>query len=436
MKKIIDSVAVLLSYQNEILIIQRQNHLHAFPGYWAFPGGKVEAVDFSDGEFFFKEELSQSVENACFREIKEELGIDFRLERTMISSLKEVGVALSPAFNPIRFSTHFVHIELNKKPSLQVDEDEIFCAHWRTKEQLLDQYRNGNLLVVPPVLSLIETFGFDQMTCSLRLDHESDIPFVESLYKLRQYMPLSNTLPPAERTNCFVIDEKIVVDPSPKNEQEFDLLLAQLRHHPLEILFITHQHPDHYERANRIARELKLPVYISLDSYSRICSKFPDFFADLKIYHPKDGEVIGEWLGKKINVMEVPGHDEGQLALMPETKEWFIAGDLFQGMGSVVIGGEEGNMKKYMLTLEKVININPKVLYPSHGIGLGGVNILKKNLEHRKLREDQVLRLIQMGHQEEEILTHLYSDIPQNLQLYARENIKKHIEKLKEEGRI
>jgi glyoxylase-like metal-dependent hydrolase (beta-lactamase superfamily II) len=135
-------------------------------------------------------------------------------------------------------------------------------------------------------------------------------------------------------------------------------------------------------------------------------------------------------------IHEVPGHDEGQLALAADDLSWFIAGDLFQGVGTVVIGDEEGDMKKYFETLEKIIAMNPRVLFPSHGIGLGGVAILEATLEHRMKREEQILKFHQDGFSEEQILEKIYDSVDKKLWPFALKNIRKHLEKLKDEGRI
>jgi len=52
----------VLSFEEEILLVKRQDYLNAFPGYSSFPGGKVE-----DGE---------NPEDSLIRELNEELGID------------------------------------------------------------------------------------------------------------------------------------------------------------------------------------------------------------------------------------------------------------------------------------------------------------------------------------------------------------------------
>ena len=150
----------------------------------------------------------------------------------------------------------------------------------------------------------------------------------------------------------------------------------------------------------------------------------------------QEGDIVTKWLGRNVIVHEVPGHDEGQLALAAEDMSWFIAGDLFQGVGTVVIGDDEGDMKKYFQTLEKVIALKPRVLFPSHGIGLGGTTILKNTLEHRLMREKQVLSFYQEGKTEDEMLETMYAHVDQRLWPYARKNIRKHIEKLKTEHLI
>jgi glyoxylase-like metal-dependent hydrolase (beta-lactamase superfamily II) len=113
-----------------------------------------------------------------------------------------------------------------------------------------------------------------------------------------------------------------------------------------------------------------------------------------------------------------------------------LAGDLFQGIGTVVIGGEEGDMRKYFHTLERIIALSPKVVFPSHGIGLGGTTILEKTLAHRKLREKEVLDLYRQGASPQEMLTKIYADVDKALWPYALQNIHKHLQKLRLEKLI
>ena len=76
------------------------------------------------------------------------------------------------------------------------------------------------------------------------------------------------------------------------------------------------------------------------------------------------------------------------------------------------------------------------MVFPSHGIGLGGVAIIEKTLEHRKHREIQVLKFVKEGLTPEQMLEKIYADVPKNLWIYALQNINKHIDKLKLEKLI
>src|SRR3546814_1404654 len=118
-----------------------------------------------------------------------------------------------------------------------------------------------------------------------------------------------------------------------------------------------------------------------------------DYFQGLAVHHYREGDVICRWLGRPVKVYEVPGHDEGQLALMPDDLAWCIVGDLIQGIGTVVIAKPEGDMRKYFATLERLIALNPRVIIPSHGMALGTVYRLEETLKHRRQREQQVLSL-------------------------------------------
>lgn len=446
MSKIIDAVSIVITCGDEIFAIQRQMFLKAFPGYWAFPGGKVEP---DDASFFIDHAVTKGIESKLFgavvREAKEELGIDLReeIQAGRVDRVDYLGLAVTPDFNPYRFATYFFKIHFKEKVHFVVDRNEAMIAEWMSCKKLLDKYDNGEILAVPPVIKVIETLGNDFETSHIdelnfSYDATKHVPCIESLKGIRQIMPLSNTLPPATRTNAFLIGdaEKILLDPSPKDEEEYSKFKNTLSLFGVNKIMLTHHHPDHHENAIRLANELKVPVMISSDSFTRLKNLDPNYFSGAEVRLIKEGDVLTTWLGRKVVVYEVPGHDEGQLALASEDMSWFIAGDLFQGVGSVVIGGDEGDMRKYLNTLERIIVLNPKVMFPSHGIGLGGVSILERTLEHRKVRENQILILHNEGKTEQEMLEIIYKDVDKALWKYALENILKHLIKLRFDGKI
>ena len=105
------AITAVLTYQMEVFFITRQNHLTAFPGYTAFPGGTVEKSDHCEHPKL--SQFSPSLAGALVRELKEELDFDLieSLNSDQVISLTPLDVAVTPSFNPYRFETHFVHIE-------------------------------------------------------------------------------------------------------------------------------------------------------------------------------------------------------------------------------------------------------------------------------------------------------------------------------------
>ncbi|WP_286922968.1 MULTISPECIES: NUDIX domain-containing protein [Lysinibacillus] len=59
--------AVILDENNQILLVLRKRSPEA--GHWSLPGGKVDYME--------------TIENAVIREIKEELGVDIKIERLL-----------------------------------------------------------------------------------------------------------------------------------------------------------------------------------------------------------------------------------------------------------------------------------------------------------------------------------------------------------------
>ncbi len=443
MTKIIDAVSIVMTCGDEIFAIQRQNFLKAFPGYWAPPGGKVEE---KDEDFFLVHPLTEGLNpklfGAAVREGKEELGVDLREEISSgrIERVDFLGLAITPDFNPYRFATHFFRFHFNVKVPFLIDTNEAQKADWQTCSELMKSYEEGKILAVPPVIKLIQTLGenpdvrkMDDL--NFDYDHTKYVPYIENVKGIVQIMPLSHTLPPASRTNAFLIGG-ILLDPSPRDDAEYEKFKNTLARFSFSKILLTHHHPDHHERSTRLAFEFNVPMLMSQDTHDRLTKIIPNYFDEVEVIIVKDGDVVTRWLGHDVLVYEVPGHDRGQIALADQTMSWFIAGDLFQGVGTVVIGDDEGDMAEYFRTLEKVIALNPRVVFPSHGIGLGGTNILQTTLDHRRARENQIMTMSQKGMTVDQMLEEIYQGVNKALWPYARKNIVKHLVKLKDEKKI
>jgi len=444
-----DAVTAVLVHDGEVFLCRRQPQLPAFGGYYAFPGGKVDVSDTDQptGQPLLDAHPPRNM-RALSRELTEETGFDLlaACARGEVVSVDCLGEITTPAFVPTRFRTWFFKISLKARPALQMNSDEAMDSVWESARALCQRYDRGQLLAAPPTLAALDALARDPQCKAVDLarmrheyDPESQVPSVEPLRGLRMLMVRSNTLPPAQHTNAFLLGDthKLLVDPSPHNRAELEKLLRTLEPPGVHEVLLTHHHPDHREYADEIARHFRVPLGMSADTQARIRRKSgAAFFDGLDVKTYREGDELTRWLGEPVRALEVPGHDEGQLALMPDSRAWCIVGDLIQGIGTVVISPPEGDMRKYFNSMKKVIALDPAVVIPSHGAALGTTYRIREALKHREQRETQIFSLHGAGRSEDQILAEVYQGTPPVLLPLARVNIRSHLTKLREEGRI
>ncbi len=441
--------AVFISLKNQTCFsMKRQEYLSVFPGYTSFPGGKVDKEDSAHPKAVpekFGSAITDIHWSALDREMKEELGYSLEEHQQDILEIYLLGTAVTPEFNPYRFKSFFYVVALRGEVSFEVDTGETKESEWINPVALFERYNRGEVLAVPPTVQMISTLAADLATrgpldFKLETIEQYEVPMIESVKGVKQFMPLSHTFPPANRTNCFLVGDaphRYIVDPSPKDRDEFEKLCRSLDHYGFDHIFISHHHPDHHEHLNWMVERYGSKVFLSRKTQGFIEKVHgEDYFSQMQLHYLKEGDQVGTSLGSPLKVYEVPGHDEGQLALAPDNMNWFFVGDLIQTIGTVVIGGEEGDMAKYFNSLNKVIELDPKVCFPSHGIALGGTYKLSKTLKHRKLREQKIIELLRQGHNEEEILAVVYEGLDERLIPYARKTIVAHIQKINQENLI
>ena len=439
-----ESVSAVFINKNKIFSMKRQNYLSVFPGYTSFPGGKVDKEDSLHPKSTpdkWSENISDIHWTALDREMQEELGFSLETHREGIRDIYLLGTAITPEFNPYRFKSFFYVVILDSEYEFKVDEGETQFSEWVDPCELYQRYNLGEVLAVPPTVQMIRTLAENigtrgPLDFKLETIEQYEVPMIESVKGVKQFMPLSNTFPPANRTNCFLVGDspRFLVDPSPRDREEFEKLCRSLDHYGLDEIFVSHHHPDHHEHLRWMVDRYKVRVHLSQKTKELIENKHgADYFQGMELNFLKEGDVVSKSLGSPLRVYEVPGHDEGQLALAPDSMNWFFVGDLIQTIGTVVIGGEEGDMAKYFSSLQRVIDLNPNVCFPSHGIALGGTTKLSKTLMHRKQREVKISSLLDSGKTEAEILSIVYEGLEERLIPYARKTIEAHIRKIKEE---
>ncbi|HMK64436.1 MAG TPA: MBL fold metallo-hydrolase [Thermodesulfobacteriota bacterium] len=197
--------------------------------------------------------------------------------------------------------------------------------------------------------------------------------------------------PQANNCNTYLIqgDKNILIDPG--HFQLFDHVRTGLADlgltlEKIDLVFLTHGHPDHLEGALLF----KAPTLITL---SRMEAAFIDewtgkyggnagynFKADFFL---QEGDLkIGE---HTFQVLETPGHSPGSLCLYWPTEKALFTGDVVfdQGIGRTDLPGGNGSLLK--TSIQKVAALDVEYLLSGHGEVVKGRKAVQENF--RRIEE-------------------------------------------------
>jgi len=438
-----EAVSAVLVHDDKLFVVKRQPYLLAFPGFIAFPGGKVDAED-SEAGFdhpLLRDYPAYQIRALC-RELFEELNFDLELalERGEVCSVSLLGTAVTPRFAAVRFSVPHYKIALKRKPAIRLDSEELVWADWVAGGELWQQFNNGEALMVVPTQCIVRTLAADiSAQCvdpfNIVYDHERELPYLELIRGVGLIPVPSATLPPATSTNALRVGgggfPVCLVDPSPRDDESYNKLIRTLEKYPIDRILITHHHRDHHQQAPDIARQLGIPMLCSAVTERRLEDSFgADYLQGVSVESIGEGDEITRWQGSVVRAHHLPGHDDGMIGLAPENNAWFMVSDLVQTQGSVVIPEPEGEMQAYLDSLQRVISLNPRVIIPAHGLPAGETWLLEQVYQHRMERERQIESLRKLGKGVDEMVASIYIGLDQKLLPLARQNVRQHLRKL------
>jgi glyoxylase-like metal-dependent hydrolase (beta-lactamase superfamily II) len=226
-----------------------------------------------------------------------------------------------------------------------------------------------------------------------------------------------------EGTNTWVVGRwpAAVIDPAVDQPTHLaEVVRAAGR---VDVIVLTHDHPDHAPGAATLAATTGAPVYASR----------PEEGAE----RLRDGQVV-RGPGFALTAVSTPGHSPDHMALFVEDGGALFTGDAVLGRGTSVIDPPEGDLAQYLRSLQRMRDLQPRTIYPGHGpVVLDAVAKLDEYLEHREQREEQVLAGLADGPRTpEELVPDIYRGYPEELHPLAARSVLAHLLKLEGEGRV
>ncbi len=382
-----------------------------------------------------------------FSEIVAELGLT-----PDASHLTFAGRWLTPPFAPLRFDNRFFLLEWPRRAALQptVLGDECADGEWVDPAEAAARWERCEVLAAPPILHLLRVLAAEGPRAGLpRLRHpvEADLgPFrrIEFRPGVILLPVLTRTLPPADRTNAYLLGRgprRVLVDPGCDDEEEIGRLERAVRELDrregarVVAIWLTHHHPDHVAGAAALRDRLGVPVAAHAATAELLATR--GIAVDETLADGQRVQLGGD-PPFPVRVVHTPGHAPGHLCFFDETWGSLLAGDMVAGLGTVVIDPPAGDMDDYLRSLDKLLDLEPRTLFPAHGPALrDAAGTLRELVAHRRWREERVLAAWNEGLREPgEMLPRVYDDAPESAWPLAERQILAHLERLRRAGRL
>jgi glyoxylase-like metal-dependent hydrolase (beta-lactamase superfamily II) len=223
--------------------------------------------------------------------------------------------------------------------------------------------------------------------------------------------------------------ETSLVDAGVGETRHIEAIARELDAHDAKLtrVLVTHGHADHASGAPALAAVHPLASF-SKYPWPEDDARYPVVWRRLA-----DGDRIAG-----LTVLHTPGHAPDHVAFWHEESGTIFSGDLVVLGTSVMIHWSRGgDLRQYLDALERLRALAPRRLLPAHGPAIDDpAAVLAAYLDHRRMRERQVLAALQAGRATVQAIGEsIYDGLDPSLTLAAQENVRAHLEKLKAEGR-
>lgn len=249
-------------------------------------------------------------------------------------------------------------------------------------------------------------------------------------------------------TGTYIVGEPgvsalAIIDPGPDDPAHLDACRRAVGSAKVTKILITHTHKDHSAAARSFADAFGAPIFAAGphppstdDAAGSAVEEGSDraFAPDVVI---SDGAAV-EGDGWTLRAVATPGHLPNHLCFALEEESVLFTGDHVMGWSTTVVAPPDGRMADYLESLEKLLNREDRIYFPTHGAPIERpAPFVRAIRAHRRMRDGQILdQLMKRDMQIAEMLPSMYAGLDQRLRGAATLNVLAHLIRLIEIGAV
>jgi glyoxylase-like metal-dependent hydrolase (beta-lactamase superfamily II) len=237
-------------------------------------------------------------------------------------------------------------------------------------------------------------------------------------------------------TNTYLVgtDELVVIDPGPDDESHMRAIVKSCAGRRVRWILCTHTHIDHAPGAGRLRELTGVPV-------AAMTAPATDHDFSLRLERVLMPDEVIACGTESLRAVHTPGHASNHVCFLLSRNGMLFTGDHIMQGSTVVIWPPDGNMRAYLDSLRRLLDLDIRTLAPGHGYLIPDPHAeVERLIRHRLRREDKVRQAVlnagKAGATLETLLPSAYDDVPNVLYRMAARSLQAHLDKLVEDGEL
>jgi glyoxylase-like metal-dependent hydrolase (beta-lactamase superfamily II) len=210
-----------------------------------------------------------------------------------------------------------------------------------------------------------------------------------------------------------------VIDPGPADPRHIDAVLDAIAGERISHVLVTHTHMDHSPGCAILRNHTDAPTYAfgphgsgsAVDNVRIEEDADRAFVPDREVRH---GDRI-EGDGWRIECVYTPGHTSNHTCYALEDERVLFTGDHVMAWSTSVISPPDGDMQRYMESLDLLLERDDALYWPTHGPAVLDPHAhVRAFIAHRREREQQIIACVENGTTRiRDMVPQMYADLPE-----------------------